>query len=94
MPSLEQMQHDLPQVQVLAVASGEDPGEYRTFLARRPVALLTVFDQNQTSNALYGSFRFPETYIIDKAGRIRRKLVGPQDFTNPEMLAYLRRLAA
>jgi thiol-disulfide isomerase/thioredoxin len=94
MPSLERMQQDLPQIQVLAVASDEDFIEYQSFLAKRPVKLLTVFDRSQTSNALYGSFRFPETYIIDKKGFVRRKLVGPQDFTNPEMIDYLKSLAA
>jgi cytochrome c biogenesis protein CcmG/thiol:disulfide interchange protein DsbE len=58
------------------------------------VKLLTVFDKNQTSNALYGSFRFPETYIIDKKGFIRQKLVGPQDFTSPDMIKFLKKLAA
>jgi cytochrome c biogenesis protein CcmG/thiol:disulfide interchange protein DsbE len=94
MPSLELMQKELPQVQVLAVASDEDFTEYQSYVSTRHVALLTIFDQAQTSNALYGSFRYPETYIIDKTGVVRRKLIGPQDFTSPEMRAYLKKLAA
>ncbi len=94
MPSLELMQKELPQIQVLAVASDEDFTEYQTYIATRHVDLLTVFDQKQTSNELYGSFRFPETYIIDKNGVVRRKLVGPQDFTSPDMVEYLKKLAA
>jgi cytochrome c biogenesis protein CcmG, thiol:disulfide interchange protein DsbE len=94
MPSLELMQRELPQIQVLAVASDEEFTEYQSYVTTRHVDLLTVFDQAQTSNALYGSFRFPETYIIDKKGFVRRKLVGPQNFTSPEMVDYLRRLAA
>jgi hypothetical protein len=94
MPSLELMQKQLPQVQVLAVASDEDFTEYQTYLTTHHVSLLTVFDQKQASNELYGSFRFPETYIIDKNGVVRRKLVGPQDFTSPDMVEYLKKLAA
>jgi cytochrome c biogenesis protein CcmG/thiol:disulfide interchange protein DsbE len=94
MPSLELMQKELPQVQVLAVASDEEFNEYQSYISTRHVALLTVFDQAQTSNTLYGSFRFPETYIIDKKGVVRRKLIGAQDFTSPEMTAYLKKLAA
>lgn len=94
MPSLELMQKQLPQIQVLAVASDEDFTEYQTYITTRHVHLLTVFDQKQTSNDLYGSFRFPETYVIDKTGVVRRKLVGPQDFTSPDMVEYLRKLAA
>ncbi len=94
LPSLEQMQQQLPQVQVVAVASDEPFDNYQAFLARRPVSLLTVFDATQSSNALYGSFRYPETYVIDKSGVVRRKLIGPQDWTSPEIVEYLRKLAA
>jgi cytochrome c biogenesis protein CcmG, thiol:disulfide interchange protein DsbE len=94
MPSLELMQRELPQVQVLAVDGYEDFGDYQRFIAARHVSLLTVFDQAHTSNELYGSFRFPETYIIDKKGFVRRKLIGPQDFTSPDIVDYLKKLAA
>jgi hypothetical protein len=32
---------------------------------------------------------YPETYIIDRNGRIDRKIIGPQDWTGPQMMAYL-----
>ena len=94
LPSLEQMQQQLPQVKVVAMASDEPLDDYRAFLARRPVSLLTVFDAGQSSNALYGSFRYPESYVIDKSGIVRRKLVGPQDWMSPELVEYLRKLAS
>ena len=66
----------------------------RTFLARRPVQLLTVFDAKPapTSNALYGTFAYPETYVIDKSGVVRRKFIGPQEWTSPEIVDYLRKI--
>jgi len=94
MPSLDLMQRELPQVQVLAVDSDEEFSAYQSYITTRHVSLLTVYDQAQTSNALYGSFRFPETYIIDKKGVVRRKLIGPQDFTSPDIVDYLKKLAA
>ena len=94
MPSLQTLQQQMPQIQVVAIASNEDFSQYQSFVARQHIDLLTVFDQQQTSNKLYGSFRFPETYIIDKQGVIRRKLIGPQEFTSPSFLRYLRKLAS
>lgn len=94
MPSLESLQRQLPQIQIVAVASDEDYNQYQAFVAQRHITLLTVFDATQRSNALYGSFRFPETYIIDKQGVIRRKLIGAQDFTSPDFIAYLKKLAS
>jgi thiol-disulfide isomerase/thioredoxin len=94
MPSLQAFQQDMPEVQVVAVASDEDFAQYQHYVARQHISLLTVFDQNQTSNKLYGSFKFPETYIIDKRGVIRRKLIGPQDFTSTSFLKYVQELAS
>jgi cytochrome c biogenesis protein CcmG/thiol:disulfide interchange protein DsbE len=94
MPSLVALQHELPQIQVVAVASNEDFTTYQGYVEQHHVDLMTVFDQAQTSNALYGSYRFPETYIIDKQGVVRRKLIGAQEFTSPAFVEYLKKLAS
>jgi thiol-disulfide isomerase/thioredoxin len=94
MPSLEAFQQDMPQIHVIAVASDEGFAQYQSFISQQHINLLTVFDRNQTSNKLYGSFGFPETYIIDKQGVIRRKLIGPQDFTSPSFMRYMKELAS
>ena len=94
LPSLEAMQHALPQVVVLAVSTDDDTAAYQTFLAKNHIDLLTVQDAAQTSNAKYGTFRYPETYIIDKSGVIRRKYIGPQDFSSQEVVGALKRLEA
>jgi hypothetical protein len=56
------------------------------------VDLLTVRDPRQISNALYGTFKFPETYVIDKDGKIVRKFVGAVDWTQPEIVQYVNGL--
>jgi thiol-disulfide isomerase/thioredoxin len=95
MPSLEALkQQDMPQVQIVAIASDESFAQYQNYVAQNHLNFLTVFDQKQVSNKLYGSFGFPETYIIDKQGIIRRKLIGPQDFTSPSFLSYLNKLSS
>jgi cytochrome c biogenesis protein CcmG/thiol:disulfide interchange protein DsbE len=94
MPSLEALHHELPDVQIVAVASNEEFSQYQTYVLQHHIDLDTVFDEKQASNALYGSFRFPETYIIDKRGIVRRKLIGAQEFTNPDFVKYLKKLAS
>jgi thiol-disulfide isomerase/thioredoxin len=95
MPSLEALkQQNMPQVQIVAIASDEPFAQYQNYVSQNHIDLLTVFDEKQVSNKLYGSFGFPETYIIDKQGVIRRKLIGPQDFTSPSFLSYLNKLAS
>ena len=94
LPSLEELQRDLPQVQIVAVSTDDDATAYQRFLTEHSVSLLTVRDADQRSNAMYGTFRYPETYVIDKSGIIRRKFIGPQDWTSPEIVNYLRKLAS
>lgn len=93
MPSLEALQREIPQVRVIGVAFDEDPATYNTYLSRHPVGFLSVLDAAGTAHASFGTFRPPETYVIDKSGVIRRKFVGMQDWMSPEIVASLRKLA-
>ncbi len=65
---------------------------YLQFVRDHNVDLLTVRDVRQNVNGLYGTFKFPETYVIDKDGVIRRKFIGAIDWTNPEIVDYLNKL--
>ena len=94
MPSLVQMQQRLKNkgVSVLAVSLDVDENAYHKFLKDYKVDLLTVRDPDQKSNNLYGTFKFPETYIIDRNGVMRRKFIGPVDWSQPEVVEFLSKL--
>jgi cytochrome c biogenesis protein CcmG/thiol:disulfide interchange protein DsbE len=94
MPSLVQMQQKMKGkgVEVLAISVDADQSAYKDFLKQHNVDLLTVRDADQKSNNLYGTFKFPETYIIDRQGVLRRKFIGAIDWGTPEILDYLGKL--
>ena len=94
MPSLVRMQQRMQAkgVTVLAVSVDVDDSNYRRFLKDHNVSLLSVRDPDQKSNALYGTFKFPETYIIDRNGVMRRKFIGAVDWTEPEIIDFLGKL--
>ena len=94
MPSLVQMQERLKSkgVTVLAVSVDVDENNYRRFLRDHNVNLLSVRDADQKSNELYGTFKFPETYVIDRKGIVRRKFIGAVDWTDPEVMDFLGKL--
>jgi cytochrome c biogenesis protein CcmG, thiol:disulfide interchange protein DsbE len=94
MPSLVRMQQRMQSkgVTVLAVSVDVDENNYRRFLKDHGVNLLTVRDPDQKSNGLYGSFKFPETYVIDRHGIMRRKFIGAVDWTEPEIIDFLSKL--
>jgi cytochrome c biogenesis protein CcmG, thiol:disulfide interchange protein DsbE len=94
MPSLVEMQQRMKAkgVTVLAVSVDADGNSYRRFLRDHNVNLLSVRDADQKSNELYGTFKFPETYIIDRKGVVRRKFIGAVDWTEPEVIDFLGKL--
>ncbi len=94
MPSLLDMQRKMKDkgVTVLAVSIDDDAGAYHKFLIDHRVDLLTVRDDRHASNALYGTFKFPESYIIDRNGVMRRKFIGAVDWTQPEVVEFLGKL--
>ena len=92
LPSLLDLQRRNPQLAVVAISTDQDDDIYRRFLIQHHVDVLTVRDASQTVNALYGTVQIPETYIIDRNGNIRRKFIGAQDWTSPEITQYLSKL--
>jgi cytochrome c biogenesis protein CcmG/thiol:disulfide interchange protein DsbE len=96
MPSLVELQRRMAdQVTVLAISIDRDKAAYERFLRDYNIEALTVIrDADQGSNSLYGSFRLPETFIIDREGLVRRKFIGPADWVKPEITEYLAALHA
>jgi len=93
MPSLVALQTKMKdKVTVLAISVDVDEGAYKKFVKDHGVDLLTVRDPDEKSNTLYGTFKYPETYVIDRDGVVRRKFVGPVDWTNPDIVQYLSKL--
>jgi cytochrome c biogenesis protein CcmG, thiol:disulfide interchange protein DsbE len=69
--------------------NGEDPAAYQKFLKDYQIAYPTYLDTSQQIAASYGTVVYPETYIISPDGKIDRKIIGPQDWSSPEIVAYL-----
>lgn len=93
-PSLVKMQQRLKDkgVLVLAVSVDADESAYRRFIKDHNMDLLTVRDADQKSNALYGTSMFPETYVIDRQGVVRRKFIGAVDWNSQEITEFLAKL--
>jgi thiol-disulfide isomerase/thioredoxin len=92
LPSLLQFHRDNPDVAVIAVSIDEDPSAYASFIRNRHVDLITVRDPNQSAANLFHTDMWPETYVIDRNGVIRRKFIGATDWSDPEIRGYLKRL--
>jgi cytochrome c biogenesis protein CcmG, thiol:disulfide interchange protein DsbE len=96
MPSLVQLQQRLGNkgITVVGVSIDVDADAYHKFLKDYKVDFLTVRDADQKSNRLYGTFKFPETYIIDRNGIVRRKFIGAVDWSSPEIVDFLTKVGS
>jgi peroxiredoxin len=91
-PGLQQLHHDRPDLQMVGVSVDTDSDAYQRFLKRFRIDTPNVMDPEQRAAKLYHTEGWPETYIIDRKGIIRRKIVGDPDWSNPEIRAYLNNL--
>ena len=91
-PSLLDLHHASPDLAILAGSVDEDPDAYSQFLTRRHVDFTTVRDPSESAAKLFHTEQWPETYVIDRKGIIRRKFIGAQDWTNPEVREFLKGL--
>ncbi|HEY4683737.1 MAG TPA: TlpA disulfide reductase family protein [Candidatus Acidoferrales bacterium] len=95
MPSLERLHRALKDkgVIVLAVSVDEDAEAYQRFVREKGLTFSTARDPGQKIAALYGTFKFPETFVIDRQGRVVRKIIGPLEWDQPEVIDFLLALA-
>ena len=94
LPSLMDMQERLRGrgVTVVGVSIDVDGDAYHRYLKQRGVNFVTVRDPDQKVAAMYGSSGWPESYIIDRQGVLRRKIVGPINWDSPEIMQFLSKL--
>jgi cytochrome c biogenesis protein CcmG/thiol:disulfide interchange protein DsbE len=89
--SLNRLQQDIATKGgvVLGVSVDEDAAAYDKFLQDNHVVFPTYRDATKKSAADYGTSMFPETYLINRNGRLARKIVGPQDWQSPENMGSI-----
>ena len=100
-PSLNDFQRMLAGSGVVVLGISVDRNEkmYQAFLKRFGVAFPTVRDPSEDINYRYGTYQIPETYIIDRNGKVARKYAGLPDrdgatipWTDPELISFVKSL--
>jgi thiol-disulfide isomerase/thioredoxin len=91
-PSLSQFaaQYADKGVVVLAVSVDRDEKAYRKFIDRFKPAFLTA--REDKLHADYGTFMYPETYIIDAKGKVVEKYAEPVDWTSQRVTSLVNSL--
>jgi cytochrome c biogenesis protein CcmG, thiol:disulfide interchange protein DsbE len=94
-PSLEKFSVETKPlgVTVIGVSVDQDPAALEKFIADYHLTFPIARDPEQQLAWRFGTFKFPETYIIDRNGRVAEKIVGAVDWQDPRMIAFVSKLA-
>jgi cytochrome c biogenesis protein CcmG, thiol:disulfide interchange protein DsbE len=91
-PSLSQLAQQFASkgVVVLGVSVDKDANAYRGFLQKYHPAFLTVRDEKLHED--FGTYMYPETYIIDAHGKVLKKIAEAADWNDPQVVQYVNSL--
>ncbi|MCU0661973.1 MAG: TlpA family protein disulfide reductase [Myxococcota bacterium] len=92
-PSLVELDRRLPQlgkVVLLTIATDSGWEDVQSFFPQG-TDLRVLFDpQEQVTKGIFGTQKFPETFVLDKQRRIRARFDGRRPWHSREMFDYLR----
>jgi thiol-disulfide isomerase/thioredoxin len=100
-PSLNEIQKLFASQGLVVLGVNVDSKEelYRNMLQRFQVTFQTVRDPQENINYRYGTYKVPESYIIDRNGKVLQKYAGLPDvngewkvWTDPQIVSYVRSL--
>lgn len=86
--NLRQAERDNPQFVVLSVLVRDEADGARGYMAKRGFDFPVLPDDKKTSMQ-YGLTGVPETFLIDKNGIIRDKVIGPNTWDSPAVRSAL-----
>jgi peroxiredoxin len=83
MPSMEKLYRDNREKGLVILAVNVDENGKKAvsdFLQRTPYSFPILLDDKNIAQQTYGVFRFPESFIIDRNGKVVEKIIGGRDW--------------
>ena len=94
LPSLDEMQRQLSSKGIVVVGVSVDKNEkqYKDFLKRARVSFQTSRDPDASISSEYGTFKYPETYVINANGEVVAKYIGPKDWMSADVINDMKKI--
>jgi|SRR5687767_3902603 len=96
MPSIERLHREFgPQGLAVVAISIDDPGaeqRIRDFVKELGLTFEVLHDPAQVTTRTYQVTGYPETFVIARDGTIRKKFIGPDDWSSESNRALVREL--
>ena len=95
MPSMERLYRELKgqDFEILAVSLDKDGAKaVAPFVEKNRLSFPVLLDPGETMKNIYGVTGVPESFIINREGVIKKIVIGPIDWSTPEVVGFFRDL--
>ncbi len=75
--------------QMLGMLFRDHPRNLIPYFEKQTVSPPTLISPDNEASKLFGITGVPETFIVDKEGIVREKIVGPRQWDSPESIAMI-----
>jgi peroxiredoxin len=97
MPSMERLHRRLKDKGFVLLAVSEDEGGkagVKAFVEQMQVTFPVLLDPDGDVGRKYEVWGFPESFLVDRDGRVVERVIGPRDWSSPEQIARIEALLA
>ncbi len=95
MPSIQALydkKKDDPDFLMALIVYNEDPVKSARYMEENNFTMPVYADPDGQAAFTYGLTGVPETYIVDKKGIIRKRIIGPADYSEPDAVGFITKL--
>lgn len=95
MPSIQELYNHFKgnkQFHMLTILYNEDYQKAVRYMKENNFQFPVLVDSDGKTARSYGVTGIPETYIVDKKGILKRRIIGPEDWNSPQVKSFLSKL--
>lgn len=95
MPDIMSLHRKMNPAEFAVLTVSVDQGgreDVASFFRTRQLEVPTLLDQRQEVSQKFGVTGFPETFLIDKTGKVVERFIGPRNWLDPTYMELYRRL--
>ncbi|MDX8412117.1 MAG: TlpA disulfide reductase family protein [Mariprofundaceae bacterium] len=96
MPSMAQLHQTMGErgLHIVAISVDRDPQALTAFVREYNLPFQVLHDVESNISRTYGVFRYPESFLIDRKGIVRRHVVGAIDWMSPNVMRDIEAMLA
>lgn len=76
-------------VVVLGISVDKSQKNYENFLRRFDVSFLTTRDPEAGISDSFGTYVYPESYVINREGKVVQKIIGGTNWADPNLASFI-----